>query len=92
MACASFDPCGVEERLNALWKCCTEAVERLNVLRCEYERLQARLDRLDRLESEMLEAVSEVHARIDKIICRLHQGHDGPEDTDLLVGYLDSLD
>ena len=35
---SSFDPNGVEERLNALWKVVTEMVEQFNKIRCTYKR------------------------------------------------------
>ena len=89
----SFDPNGVEERLNALWKVVTELVEQFNIYRGRIKRSEARWGRL---ENEMLEAVSEVHGRIDKLIgMQQHDdGDDGPQDTDNKseMGFLDTMD
>ena len=86
---SSFDPNGVEERLNALWKVVTEMVEQFNKIRCTYKRDKKNWDRL---QGEMMEALCDVHARIDKL--RPPAGDDGPQDTDKAetVGFLDTLD
>ena len=95
MESPGFDRNGVEERLDALWKVVTEMVEQFNIYRHSFKRLRARLDRL---QAEMLEAMSEVHGRIDKLTHRHGDGDDFPEmlpeDTDKseMPGFLDTMD
>ena len=76
-----------EAAFQGLWKACTDAIEHLNRLQGQVDLLTSRLRRL---EQEMLEAVEELHYRMDVLSANpVDVGALAPEQTDLCLHSMD---
>ena len=85
----TMPPACSDPRFEGLYKACTEAIEHLNVLQHEFDLLSSRVNRL---EADMLEAVTDLHWKLDSIISARATDDDPghcPQETDLCLESMD---